>query len=149
MTLISNPEEKGFSLLEILVAFAILSLSIGILLRIFAGGGHIARTADDYYRAVITAESLMTSVGQEKPLAPGISHGSTETGFRWTLTITPFPFNPQPLGNLPDLSQQKSNAGGYQPFWVTLEVEWGPEEDPRAFTLESLRLLQEKPSGIM
>ncbi|NBS18037.1 MAG: type II secretion system protein, partial [Gammaproteobacteria bacterium] len=31
--------QSGFSLLEILVAFAVLSLCLGVLLRIFAGGG--------------------------------------------------------------------------------------------------------------
>lgn len=146
MRLIKHTDESGFSLLEILVAFAILSLSIGVLLRIFAGGGFIARTADDYYRAVITAESLMASTGVEIPLTPGTTHGLTESGYRWTKTISPFPFNPQPAGNMPDLAP-KNNSAGYLPFWVTLEIEWGPEEDPRAFTLESLRLLQDKQQG--
>ena len=148
MRLIKNINEKGFSLLEILVAFAILSLSIGILLRIFAGGGFIARTADDYYRAVITAESLMGGTGLESPLSPGITHGVTESGYRWTKTISPYPFNPQPSGNMPDLTS-KNNSGGYLPFWVSLEIEWGPEEDPRAFSLESLRLLQDKATGTL
>lgn len=138
--------DRGFSLLEILVAFAILSLSIGVLLRIFAGGGHLSKTADDYYRAVITAETLMTELGVETPLRPGVTQGTTETGFRWTVTVSPYPINPQLLGAQAG-GPMMNNPSGFLPFWVELAVEWGPEEDPRAFTLESLRLVMDRSQG--
>ena len=138
--------DGGFSLLEILVAFAILSLSIGVLLRIFAGGGHLSKTADDYYRAVITAETLMTGLGVETPLRPGVTQGITETGFRWTATVIPYPINPQLLGAQTG-APMMNNSMGFLPFWVELAVEWGPEEDPRAFTLESLRLVMDRSQG--
>lgn len=134
---------QGFSLLEILVAFAVLSLAIGVLLRIFAGGGHIAKTAEDYYRAVITAESLLEGVGIETPVQPGIFSGETNDGFRWTLTVSPYPFNPQLTGGMEGAPMQ-TNGPSFHPFWVQLDIEWGPEEDPRAFGLESLRIAQDK-----
>jgi len=140
-----HQQQAGFSLLEILVAFAILSLSIGVLLRIFAGGGHLTRTAEDYYRAVVTAETLMTGLGVETPLQPGVTQGTTETGFRWTATVSPYPINPQLLGAQAG-SPMMNNSMGFLPFWVELSVEWGPEEDPRAFTLDSLRLVMDRSS---
>jgi general secretion pathway protein I len=139
-------KDQGFSLLEILVAFAILSLSIGVLLRIFAGGGNISKTADDYYRAVITAEALLTGLGVETPLQPGVMQGTTETGFRWTATVMPYPINPKLLGAQTG-APMMSNSMGFLPFWVEIAVEWGPEEDPRAFTLESLRLVMDRSQG--
>lgn len=133
--------DQGFSLLEILVAFAVLSLSIGVLLRIFAGGGNIAKTAEDYYRAVITAESLLEGVGIESPVQPGIVTGETADGFRWTMTVTPYPFNPQLTGGMGGAPMQ-TNGPSFLPYWVQLDIEWGPEEDPRAFGLETLRISQ-------
>ncbi len=141
-----NRKDQGFSLLEILVAFAILSLSLGVLLRIFAGGGHLSKTADDYYQAVITAEALLTGLGVETPLKPGVSQGTTDTGFRWTATVTPYPINPQLLGAQTG-APMMNNSMGFLPFWVEIAVEWGPEEDPRAFTLESLRLVMDRSQG--
>ena len=140
MTAISKADrlQEGFSLLEILVAFAILSLSLGVLLRIFAGGGHIAGTADEYSRAILTAESLMTRVGIETPLKPGVIQGVLEDRYRWTLDVYPYPIDQNMVGD------QKL---GFKPFWVKLTVEWGDEEDPRAFDLITLRLIPDDPAG--
>ena len=132
------PDQAGFSLIEILVAFAILSLSLGVILRIFAGGGHIAATADEYSRAILTAESLMASLGVEKPLQPGQSGGEIPGGYRWTVDVTAYPFDQGLLGG------QKI---GFNPYWVDLTVEWGDENDPRAFNLKTLRMIPENPNG--
>ena len=125
--------QTGFSLLEILVAFTIMALSLGVLLRIFGGSGHIARTADEYSRAILTAESLLTSAGADAPLQPGVTQGDIGGLYRWTMNVHPYPFDESLLG-----SQQNNR---FKPYWVELEVEWGDENDPRAFTLKTLRLL--------
>jgi len=120
------------------VAFSILSLSLGVLLRIFAGGGHIAATADDYSRAILTAESLMAKIGVETPLQPGITEGELPGGYRWNVNVYPYPFDQGLLGG--------QNIG-FKPFWVELTVEWGDESDPRAFNLMTLRLIPDNPQG--
>ena len=45
-------KQQGFSLLEILIAFSILALSLGILLKIFAAGVNTAMIAENYTAAV-------------------------------------------------------------------------------------------------
>lgn len=130
-------KQAGFSLLEILVAFAILSLSLGILLRIFGGAGHIAATADEYSRAIAVAETMYAQLGIEVPLQLGETHGEVNDTYRWTLRVDPYPIDEALLG-----AQQ-----GYKPYWVELSVEWGGEEDPRAFDLHTLRLLPDQPQG--
>lgn len=129
----------GFSLLEILVAFAILSLSLGVLLRIFGGGGRIAATADEYSRAIIVAESLLATAGIDAPLKPGETSGAVDDTYRWVLRVDPYP---------PDEALAAAPANlGFKPYWVTLTVEWGDPEDPRAFDLKTLRLLPETRLG--
>ena len=137
-----RPGSWGFSLLEILVALAILALSLGVLLRIFAGGGHIARTSDEYARAVLTAESLMNSFGAQIPLTPGISQGDLPEGYHWELKVMPYVFNPSLLGD-----SAQNAVGVALPYTLELTVSWGGEEDPRVFSLQSLRLIPQKPSG--
>lgn len=136
MTIEKRGRQSGFSLLEILVAFGVLSLCLGVLLRIFAGGGQIARTADEYYRAILTAESMLNGLGTEIPLKPGITEGELEGNYHWSFNVTPYSVDQNLLGD-----QQL----GFMPYWVELTVEWGGEEDPRAFNLSTLRLIQDKP----
>ena len=136
MTIEKRGRQSGFSLLEILVAFGVLSLCLGVLLRIFAGGGQIARTADEYYRAILTAESMLNGLGTEIPLKPGITEGELEGDYHWSFNVTPYSVDQNLLGD------QKL---GFMHYWVELTVEWGGEEDPRAFNLSTLRLIQDKP----
>ena len=49
---------RGFSLLEVLVALVILSLAIVTLIQLSSRGLHLLRLADDYQHAVLLAERV-------------------------------------------------------------------------------------------
>lgn len=72
--------ERGFSLLEILIAFSILAVSLGILLKIFSTGVTTARVADDYTNAVQIANNLIAKTGVETPLKSA-KHSVLKTSF--------------------------------------------------------------------
>jgi general secretion pathway protein I len=83
-------KQQGFSLLEILIAFSILALSLGILLNIFSGGINTAMVAEDYTNAVQIAESLMAKVGSEIPIKDHQGSGNENKKYHWQLSISPF-----------------------------------------------------------
>ena len=125
--------QRGCSLLETLVAFSILALCLGVLFRIFGGGGRLAELADQHARAIVLAESLLASAGVETPLQPGESGGEIDDRFRWVLRVNPYVPAGEPLPEqLP-----------FKPYWVELSVEWGDANELRTFTLGTLRLLAE------
>ena len=88
-------KQQGFSLLEILIAFSILALSLGILLKIFSAGVNTAGVAEHYTAAVQIAESLMAKTGVETPLQVGQSTGSEKDYYAWQVDVSPFTFNPE------------------------------------------------------
>jgi len=122
--------------LEVLVAFAILALALGVLLRIFGGGTRLAAQADERARAVLLAESLLAAVGIEQPLQVGESDGEIDDTYRFRLSVTPW----QTVEPLPeDLP--------FQTYWVELTVAWGEDDAPREYTLGTLRLQADTRAG--
>ncbi len=118
---------KGFTLIEVLVAFAIAALGLAALMQIFGTGLQSARISEGYARATMLAESRLASVGVEEPLVAGESSGDFGDGFRWRLIVSP-------------LGDDETNAV-VVPFRVRVTVSWGAEDKtPRRVTLDSLRL---------
>lgn len=118
----------GFSLLEVLVAFSILALSLGVLMQLFSGSMRNTLASASYSRAVDLAESTLALAGTEIPLQPG-RHGGDEKGLRWELDIEPY--IPQELLAPP---------AGIEVFQVSARVEWSDGGKARSFSLDTLRL---------
>jgi len=127
--------QTGFTLLEVLVAFTILSLTLGVLLQLFGTGLRNAGVSEDYTRAVLHAESLLAAVGVEEPLEPGIRSGELEAPFAWQSTVTPFVQEGLDIGRL--------EAAGITPYLVSVEVFWSRGQRTRSVVLETLRLARE------
>ena len=79
---------KGFSLLEILVAFVIMAVALTIVLRIFGSGVNNAVISEDYNVAVQLAESLLARTGVESPLEIGEISGNEAGKFFWTISTS-------------------------------------------------------------
>ena len=69
---------RGFSLLEVLVAFTILAMLLGALFQVFSGGLHAARAGDRYTRATVIAQSTLAALGAEQPIQEGVTSGSAD-----------------------------------------------------------------------
>jgi general secretion pathway protein I len=88
--MISMEREDGFTLAEVIVAFAILSLA---LLAIFQSYGLVARStvANERERtALAVAQSLLATTGVTETMKLGKSEGVTSDGLAWSRTITPY-----------------------------------------------------------
>lgn len=113
---------QGFSLLEILVAFSIMGIALGIVLNIFSSGLTTAAISEEYTIATQIAESLMAAEGIEKPLSVGERHGVEADKYRWSVRV--------------DDAASLLNVETVAPLLdVRVTVEWG-EQSGRLRTVE-------------
>jgi len=125
-----DARERGFSLLEILVAFVILALVLGGVLRVFAGGLNSLDLQAGYARAAKLAEARLVEAGRSEPLAAGVTAG--EWGdYRWQRRATPTTLGREELPLPGEL------------FEVQVTVAWAQGRRERTFTLTSLRFQPE------
>ncbi len=125
-----HPSQRGFSLLEVLVAFAVLALSLGVLMQIFSGGMRNSQTGSLYSRAVELAESKLALPGLEMPLEP-MSLSGEEAGFDWRLDVTPHP-----------MDELRSPPALLEAFRVDVQVHWLGMGRGSSLSLATLRLGQ-------
>jgi general secretion pathway protein I len=117
--------QRGFSLLEILVAFTIMAMSLGILYRATGNTARNVGDAEQYQRAVVMAQSLL-SLRDSVP-ASGWNEDGRSGAFTWRIQSAPFP---TPVSN--------SRPTAAKLHEVQFRVEWTDGERTRQLELVTL-----------
>lgn len=121
---------RGFTLLEILVAFIVLSLVGGALLQLFHGGLRNVTLSSEYSQAALLARSKMAELDAYTVVEPGESEGEFDEIFRWQLTTAPYT---DPEGSLPPKAD-------YQAVRMQLAITWGEDDEENQYVVESILL---------
>ncbi len=128
----SRRRQHGFTLLEVIVAFALLALALSLLLGSLSGASRQVRDSADSSRATLHAQSLLAQLGAGEALQPGRQQGSFEGDrYQWQLDVVPFA---DPLA-----ARAQLDPGAPQLLDVRLAVRWGSERG-QAMEWRTLRL---------
>lgn len=131
--------QRGYSLLEVIVAFAVLALALTLLLGSLSGASRQIKQADLRSRAVLHAQSLLAVTGVVEPLQDGERSGEWEDGrYRWQLQVAPYQ---EPRT---DALPVADTVAGPRLAQLTLQVSWG-DADADRMQWRSLRLLPADP----
>jgi general secretion pathway protein I len=131
--------QRGYTLIEVLVAFSVLALALTLLLGTLSGATRQVRWSADAGRAGLHAQSLLAQTGVGEVLQPGRREGAFDDGrYRWTMDVAPYQ---DPLRATPAAIDPFSP----QLLQLALEVRWGDGGPAERLRLETLRLVQPAP----
>ncbi|AYO94504.1 MULTISPECIES: type II secretion system protein XpsI [Xanthomonas] len=132
--------QRGYTLIEVIVAFALLALALTLLLGSLSGAARQVRAADESTRATLHAQSLLAVQGIDKPLQPEQQQGTFENGhFRWSMDVRPYD---EPRRN----PQAPMLPGAHRLLQLTLVVRWG-EQPNQMLQWRTLRLVAANTQG--
>jgi len=131
--------QRGFSLLEVLVAFVILALVGTVLSRLYSSSLRNAGAAEEWSRAELVAESRLAAATSAVPLKQGSASGTDESGrINWSTRIEPY--------IAPDVSPDLLNASAQLPMQllrVSVDVSFpGDTGHDRTIALSTVKLVR-------
>ena len=132
--------QRGYSLLEVIIAFALLALALTLLLGSLSGAARQVGQADVRSRATLYAQSLLSELGVGEALQPGQAEGDFDDGrYRWQLEVAPYvdPLRPPEVLDDPFAAQL---------LQVRLAVSWGEAGPAQRMQVDTLRLVQPDPT---
>jgi general secretion pathway protein I len=119
-------DRAGFTLVEIIVALAILALCLSVLLNTISDALWRTGEAEAQAEAASLARSLLAQAGGAVPLRDGETAGQLDNGFRWRLQVVGY-------GGADQLPSVRA-------YTVTAEVFWDDARRERSVALTTLRL---------
>ena len=126
--------QRGFTLIEVVVAFVLLALVLSTGFELFTTGMRRAIDLEERSQALAIAQSKIAVAGHEQALKEGTSAGQTEDGkYRWTLSIT------RSAEGAPEANQPLATPYGL--YRIEAQVSWrGADERDHSFALSTLEL---------
>lgn len=126
----SRNRQRGFSVLEVLVAFVIVALVVTALFRLFGGALGNAAAADEWTRALLVAQSRLELAANAVPLRETNDAGSEADGrMQWRTSVAPY----VPPDANADL-ERASDAMTTRLYRVSVDVSF-PADNGRARTV--------------
>ncbi|MGI9419562.1 MAG: type IV pilus modification PilV family protein [Geminicoccaceae bacterium] len=117
--------ERGFTLLEVLVAFLIFALAFGVIARTLQTSLRQTTTAETLLKAAALAERQIALAGTVQPFAGGEESGRSVDGLEWRRSI--------------QLEKAPSEDGDVALYRITVDVR-SPAADRSYVTVQTLRL---------
>lgn len=123
--------EEGFTLLEVLVALAILATAVTIIFQLFSAGLRNIAVSEDYVYGVVKAETKMREILSEEELTEDGWTESEEDGYTYSVTIK----------KTLDL---KTDSLPVQVMQIDLAVTWKKGLKERTIRLKTLKMVSKQ-----
>ena len=131
--MISTDSDRGFTLIETLVAISILAVSLVVILQLFSGGLKSSRLSDEYTRGIFHAREKMDEILLAGELTEGVIGGDFDDGFRWRAEALHL-----------DIKEAGDVKLPFRAFNIKVDVMWDAGGHEKHFAISAIKLV--KPS---
>ncbi len=121
----------GFTLLEVLIAMAVLSIALVAVFELFSSGLRGMAASADYVEAVVKAEAKMREILDDEDLAEKSWQETSEDGYRFDATIQ-------------KTEGERTDKLQVELLDISLTVSWTRGIKERALKLKTLKLVNKK-----
>ena len=122
---------KGFTLLEILVALAILATAVTIIFQLFSAGLRNIAVSEDVVSAAVRAEAKMREVLSNEELTENSWTETTTDGYTFAVNIT-------------EALQEKTDSLPVQVLQIDLAITWTKNSKERSLHLKTFKTVNKQ-----
>jgi general secretion pathway protein I len=124
----------GFTLIEVVVAMAILGIGITMMIELFSGSLRLVRTSGEYTKAVNYARVKMEEMTLKPTTNEGIEEGEFDKTYRWQVDVKRM--------DLLSATIETDYKPPVQLFQVKVHVVWKSGTKERSTVLETYRTIK-------
>jgi general secretion pathway protein I len=130
-SILSPSSNRGFTLIETLVAISILAISLVVILQLFSGGLKSSKLSDEYTRGIFYAKEKMDEILLAEELTEGVINGKVDDDFRWRAEALPL-----------DIEETKDLKLPFRAFNINVDVIWDAGGRDKHFTISAIKLVK-------
>jgi prepilin-type N-terminal cleavage/methylation domain-containing protein len=129
--LVLHSRKGGFTLLEVLVAIALLGIAITVVLQLFSANLRAIAASEDYVSAIIKAEAKMRDVLDDKDISEKSWRETTDDGYRIDVLIY-------------DAMKDRTENLQVRLLEVNLIIHWIKDTKERSLALKAMKVIEKK-----
>ena len=132
--------QKGFTLLEILLAIVILGVSLTVIMQQFSAGLRIAYTSKTYTTAISYAKQKLEEFQLQQEIEETEESGDFDDGYSWRVTIVPYEDYLEEEGEDEDLFEHLP----LEMYRLDSVVSWIEGDKEKSVLLSTLKTVKKK-----
>ena len=126
--------DAGFTLLEVIVAFALLATTVTVILQLFSSNLRVLSTSEDFVWATARAEAAMREVLDRKDLTVGTSSETTPDGYTVETTIS-------------KALETRTRELPLEMLEVDVKLSWSGARGERSMVLKTMKMVKREVVG--
>jgi general secretion pathway protein I len=127
-------KNRGFTLIEVVVALAILGVGLTVIIELFSGGLRLGRASKEYTKAVNYAQMKMEEISLKQQVEEGVEEGKFDDTFRWEIGVKKVDILP--------VEKDRDFKPPAEFFQVKVNVIWKSGSKERSTTIESYKMIK-------
>jgi len=124
--------QRGFSLLEIIAAIAILAIAFAALMQVAGSSMSLTARANERTQAALRARTLLDGAFVMEPLREGATEGRFDDTYTWQMNVSRYV--------TPDTKPVPDGGLASRMYRLDLDVTWGGADNQRHARFSTLRM---------